>query len=88
MEEIESRSHNLSQPEVYPNPALDRISIMYDMDLVKAYKIVDAYGKVVLSGSAPVSDNLRLDIDAGIYYLTLAQFDGTTVSTKFVIVDK
>ena len=73
---------------LYPNPTTSSLKIeLGNKALITSYKITDANGKQVLTGSLSPSSSVRIDVEsllAGVYIIELTTSSGDVVTDKFV----
>jgi hypothetical protein len=75
---------------LWPNPAVDQISLAHTEDLrdMQALEIYDQMGRQVLQRHfSPVRPTYRLDVttlSAGLYYVKILSADGTSETVKMV----
>ncbi len=73
---------------LYPNPTSSSLKIELGNEvLISSYKITDANGKQVLSGSLSPSSSISIDVESllvGVYIIELTTSSGDVVTDKFV----
>jgi len=71
--------------ETYPNPVVDKLYLTSDAALAGSqYRILNAYGKAVSTGTLGKGEVNVADLPAGIYTLVLLSPDQTTTTRRFV----
>ncbi len=71
---------------LYPNPATNLLRIETTSDMPRSFEIIDAVGKVMLSGTITGNEINTSSLANGAYSLVLMLADGTTLSKQFNII--
>ncbi len=68
---------------IYPNPASDRLNIVYDQTIVNT-KVYDAYGQLIEEFQGPTKQLDINDYIEGLYFIVLTTKENKTRSVKFI----
>ena len=80
---VSTAEEEKSTLQVYPNPVTDLLSITEPV--VKAYSIIDATGKVVLSGQVDNANFINVvTLTQGVYWVDFQLIEGGNVVRKFI----
>ncbi|MBL4650457.1 MAG: T9SS type A sorting domain-containing protein, partial [Aureispira sp.] len=79
-----------NQFKIYPNPAKNRIQLVFDSSIKKGFhlRIIDAQGKVVQEQTQLNTTKLKIDIHhlvAGLYSIVILTKDGQVLEQKLIV---
>lgn len=70
---------------LYPNPASNMLRIETTSESPRSYQIIDALGKVLLSGNVYANEINTSSLASGAYSIVLTLADGTTISKQLTV---
>jgi hypothetical protein len=80
-----NKASSLQTAELYPNPAVDVLYLSTDAPLAGSqYRILNAYGKPVASGSFEKGAVNVAELPAGVYTISIISKDQQTTTRRFV----
>jgi hypothetical protein len=82
IEELES----LNRVEIYPNPVVGDINIVFEKSGLYNIRLLDVTGKVILSTEVNAAQTVigSDDLNAGVYFIQITDNDNNTVTKKIV----
>ncbi|GAB3589875.1 beta-1,3-glucanase family protein [Hymenobacter daeguensis] len=84
-DEAPTNAGSLQTAELYPNPAVDKLYLSTETPLAGSqYRILNAYGKPVASGSFGKGAVNVAELPAGVYTISIITSDQQTTTRRFV----